>query len=112
MSKVVGVKLILVEAEEFEAPWEITEAWRLVVDLLEQQEVMLEKLKLKGIGRKTQLEAPILPLLKQSKRWEIERLILPQDLNELFWTNLANIPTSGGHIGNIFFFPLTLHTLV
>ena len=110
VAKMVGVKLILVEVEMFDAPREAEEALWVVVAHMEQQEVMLEKLKLEGLD---QLEGPILPLLKQSKRWKIERLYFHQDLDlDLFWTNLANIPTSGGHIGNIFFFPLTLHTLV
>ena len=68
VAKVVGVKLILVEAEELEVREVVTEAWGVVVAHMEQQEVMLEKVKLRGFRRKNQLEGPIIPLLKQSKR--------------------------------------------
>ena len=51
VAKVVGVKLILVEAEELEVREELTEAWGVVVAHMEQQEVMLEKVKLKGFRR-------------------------------------------------------------
>merc|ERR1712192_287675 len=61
----------------------------------EQQEVMLEKLKVDSVN------GIILPLLKMSKMWQIKSVVLPQDLYDQFWTNLANLPTSGGHIGMI-----------
>ena len=69
LAKVVGVKFILVEAEEFYSPGvgELTEAWTEVLAHMEQQEVMLEKLKLL---QSQKLEGPIMPLLKLSKRWE------------------------------------------
>merc|ERR1712130_114057 len=77
---------------------------------MEQQEVMLEKLKLELLGCNFQgclikLEGPISSLLNLSKRWEVKRLHLPKDLDtdsQQFWTNLANIPFSAGHIGFIF----------
>jgi len=110
LAKVVGVKLILVEAEELPArEGTKEEAWRVVAARMEQQEVMLEKLKVisvsatpKYVEQPQKLEELIFPLLKLSKRWEIERLVLPRDLDNLFWTNLATIPTSGGLIGKIF----------
>ena len=108
VAKVVGVKLVLVEAEELLAHHETTEAWKVVVAHMEQQEVKLEKLKVisvagphKHVEQPQMLEELIFPLLKLSKKWEIESLVLPQDLDELFWTKLANLPTSGGHIGMI-----------
>ena len=115
LAKVVGVKLILVEAEEFHARAAIIEAWTVLVSHMEQQEVMLERLTMRRPFQKLErpvelpvelpAEGPILPLLELSKRWEIGTLVLPQDLDHLFWTKLANIPTSGGHIGHICFPP-------
>ena len=110
LAKVVGVKLILVEAEELPArEGTKEEAWRVVAARMEQQEVMLEKLKVisvsatpKYVEQPQKLEGFIFPLLKLSNRWEIESLNLPYDFDDLFWTNLANVPTSGGHIGKIF----------
>jgi len=107
LAKAVGVKLILVEAEELPAPVKTTEAWKVVVAHMEQQEVKLEKLKVISVAATHRhVEQPqewlIFPLLKLSKRWEIESLVLPRDLDDQFWwTSLADIPTSGGHIGMI-----------
>ena len=110
LARTTGVKLILVEAMEASSAEyfrNISVAWRVVVAHMEQQEVKLEKLKVISVAATHRhVEQPqewlIFPLLKLSKRWEIESLVLPRDLDDQFWwTSLADIPTSGGHIGMI-----------
>ena len=80
-------------------------AWSVVVAHMKQQEVMLKQVKFKKVDAWVQshyeLEQFILPLLRLSNRWEIERFNLDVDLDDLFWTELANVPTSSGHIGSI-----------
>ena len=91
-------------------------AWSVVVAHMEQQEVMLKQVKFKKVDAWVQshyeLEQFILPLLRLSNRWEIERFNLDVDyLDDLFSTELAKVPTSSGHIGSIFCYStlMTVH---
>ena len=108
LARTTGVKLILVEAIEASSAEyfrNISVAWSVVVAHMEQQEVMLKQVKFKmvdaWIQSQDELTQIILPLLKLSNRWEIERFNLDEDLDDLFWTELAKVPTSSGHIGSI-----------
>ena len=113
LARTTGVKLILVEAMEAPSAEDarISVAWSVVVAHMEQQEVMLKQVKFKkvdaGIQPQVELGQFILPLL----RWEIERFNLDEDLDDLFWTELAKVPTSSGHIGSILCYsaPMTVH---
>ena len=108
LARTTGVKLILVEAIEASSAEyfrNISVAWSVVVAHMEQQEVMLKQVKFKmvdaWIQSQDELTQIILPLLRLSNRWEIERFNLDEDLDDLFWTELAKVPTSSGHIGSI-----------
>ena len=108
LARATGVKLILVEAIEASSAEyfrNISVAWSVVVAHMEQQEVMLKQVKFKKVDTWVQsqdeLTQIILPLLRLSNRWEIERFNLDEDLDDLFWTELAKVPTSSGHIGSI-----------
>ena len=77
---------------------------------------MLKQVKFKKVDAWVQshyeLEQFILPLLRLSNRWEIERFNLDVDyLDDLFSTELAKVPTSSGHIGSIFCYStlMTVH---
>ena len=118
LARTTGVKLILVEAIEASSAEyfrNISVAWSVVVAHMEQQEVMLKQVKFKKVDAWVQsqdeLTQIILPLLRLSNRWEIERLNLDEDLDDLFWTELAKVPTSSGHIGSILCYstPMTVH---
>ena len=108
LARTTGVKLILVEAIEASSAEyfrNISVAWSVVVAHMEQQEVMLKQVKFKKVDAWVQsqdeLTQIILPLLRLSNRWEIERFNLDEDLDDLFWTELAKVPTSSGHISSI-----------
>lgn len=118
LARTTGVKLILVEAIEASSAEyfrNISVAWSVVVAHMEQQEVMLKQVKFKKVDAWVQsqdeLTQIILPLLRLSNRWEIERFNLDEDLDDLFWTELAKVPTSSGHIGSILCYstPMTVH---
>ena len=118
LARTTGVKLILVEAMEASSAEyfrNISVAWSVVVAHMKQQEVMLKQVKFKkvdaGIQPQDELGQFILPLLRLSNRWEIERFNLDEDLDDLFWTELAKVPTSSGHIGSILCYsaPMTVH---
>ena len=118
LAKATGVKLILVEACETLRPFptffsdiirphpKISIAWKVVVAHVEQQEVMLEKVKINNVGilPREDLGEFILPLIRRSKRWKIERIEVLGVL-DLFWSNLAKVPTFSGHIGHIHSLP-------
>ena len=117
LAKATGVKLILVEAcnalrtgpfptfSDIIRPHpKISLAWRVAVAHLEEQEVMLEKVKISNVRIREDLGEFILPLLRQSKSWKIENIEVLGVL-DLFWSNLAKVPTSSGHIGQIHSLP-------
>ena len=109
LARATGVKLILVEAIEASSAEyfrNISVAWSVVVAHMEQQEVMLKQVKFKKVDAGIQPQVELgqfifIPLLRLSNRWEIERFNLDEHWEDLFWTELAKVPTSSGHIGSI-----------
>ena len=65
---------------------------------------MLEKVKISNVRIREDLGELILPLLKRSKSWKIESIEVLGVL-DLIWSNLAKVPTSSGHIGQILSLP-------
>ena len=87
LAKAMGVKLILFEAcnalkpdpfptiSDIIRPYpKISLVWRVVVAHLEEQEVMLEKVKISNVRIREDLCEFILPLLRRSKSWKIENI--------------------------------------
>ena len=65
---------------------------------------MLEKVKISNVRIREDLGEFILPLLRRSKSWKIESIEVLGVL-DLFWSNLAKVPTSSAHIGQIHSLP-------